>query len=86
MTNQQSVDEGKVDVLAVIDRLREMIGSEYPERQQADAARAAVAELIGTMILIEKITNNPGIDYMSAHHRVNTIAYEVLDRLGNEHE
>lgn len=47
MTNPQSVDEGKVDVLAVMDHMIRMYEIEYCGRfYTAHKARATVAELI----------------------------------------
>lgn len=85
MTNPQSVDEGKVDVLAVMDRERSCaVGVDgYTEQdyQNALSARVAVAELIEAVYQYEREFNNPTPDYMLRLNR-RIAMFDALARIG----
>lgn len=84
MTNPQSVDEGKVDVLKVLDQEIARWGNsidEYEQGLELKNAHAAVAELIEAVYQYEREFNNPAPDYRLRLNR-RIAMFDALARIG----
>ena len=84
MTNPQSVDEGKVDVLAVLDKhikAERALGYEASARE-GEEARDAVAELIEAMKNIHKWCQDTSFEYEPLVDHVERQAGNVLAHIG----